>query len=91
MIIGYSELMNMMGTLEQLGFGEVPAFGEEAANYIVHYSGVKSVMWDSTDTRIDDEYGNPTDEEADIMFICEHGVDAWLDKMNDIILGEDEE
>ena len=86
MIIGFTEFNGLFRLLEglELSGGEL-AFGADVANFIVIHGKAKAVLWDSMDTSIDDEFGNPTYEELDVLAMFD---DRWID---DVILEEDGE
>ena len=84
-----SNLFSMLGDLALMGDRNYDI--DAIPNYTVKY-GANSVMWhQGQEQLIDDEFGSPTDEEADIIFICEHGVDAWIDKIDSMLLGDEDE
>ena len=80
MIMGAEEFNGMMRMLWKLGLDYCPSDPTEPADYIVRWGGVHSVGWNSN-TNDMDEYDNPTEEEAEIMMICDGTIEDFLDKV----------
>lgn len=77
-MLDWLELPDDKGTKREVGF---------FVDYTVRYGGRNVLAWNSN---VEDEELEPTDEEADIIYICDNGVDAWLKKIDDTLLGVDD-
>jgi len=85
MVPGVGELSGLFIVLEHLEVVDDGIDIGNAANYAIAYSP------DEVRINLSGEYveEEATDEEADIMFMCEHVVEAWMNQMDDILLEED--
>ena len=84
MIPGVTELSQVFNVLVGLDVVEDCIDLGNAANYAMAYAPDKIRMQESGVY----EEEEMIDEEAEIIFICDHGVQAWFDKMDAILLGE---
>ena len=87
MIPGVSELIKLFGLLVGLDIVEDEIDIGNAANYSIAYSP------DEVRIPISGEYveEEPTEEEAEIMFILDYGFEAWEEKMESILLGDQDD
>lgn len=87
MIEGASDITRVMDLLRKLGVADVEMDVTAGATYAIAYKGQDMKI------EVSGEYVEevPTQEEAEIMFICDHGVEAWMNRMDDILLGDGDE
>ena len=87
MIPGINEVVGMFDVLRELSIVQHSVGVPSAATYAIVYGSDK--------VRIEESIGYEelimSDEEADIIFICDNGVQAWLDRIEDTLLGVDGE
>lgn len=87
MIPGVTELSCLFDVLVDLEVVDDGIDIGNAANYAIAYSGGELRIEESGE--FVEEV--PTGEEADIIYICEHGVMAWMNRFDSILLGEEDE
>ncbi len=87
MIEGASDVTRMFNMLKRLGVVKDDVDITQAATYAISYKG-QDMRIPLSGEYVEEE---ANDEEVEIIFICEHGVDAWLEKMDNILLGDEDE